>query len=327
MNKYDRMEEEEKSSLKVVAFCAVVFSTVSVTACLVTFPLVFQYVQTLQATVQGEVAYCKSRSRDMWKEMMQMDTSDSDSGPETGLDVLLRVTRQVDEQCCTCQQGPAGPAGQPGRDGNPGAAGNDGAPGGPGRDAEIREELLPVPPQCPCVQIPGGSGPPGPKGNDGPPGDAGAPGLDGRPGQRDLLDHPDSPDSPDALDRRDHPENPDSSALESDHQQADLERTDALDNPDSLAAPEREARTETMDHPVSLAVLATVAHPAAMENLASPEIPDNLALLEVAITAHRPVWLPDIKLEKQPVVDKVVSVLLLLVASVQQNNSSKLSRC
>lgn len=147
------------------------------------------------------------------------------------------------------------------------------------------------------------------------------------PAQRDLLDHPDSPDSPDALDRRDHPENPDSSALESDHQQADLERTDALDNPDSLAAPEREARTETMDHPVSLAVLATVAHPAAMENLASPEIPDNLALLEVAITAHRPVWLPDIKLDLQPVVDKVVSVLLLLVASVQQNNSSKLSRC
>lgn len=40
------------SSLKPIAFAAVVFSTVAVTACLLTFPMVFHYVQTLQATVQ-----------------------------------------------------------------------------------------------------------------------------------------------------------------------------------------------------------------------------------------------------------------------------------
>lgn len=57
---YDRMDkDEDKGSLRAVAFCAVVFSTVAVTACLITFPLVFHYVQTLQATVQGEVHYCK----------------------------------------------------------------------------------------------------------------------------------------------------------------------------------------------------------------------------------------------------------------------------
>lgn len=54
-------EPLRKGSLKAVAFGAVVFSTVAVTACLITFPLVFQYVQTLQATVQAEVEFCKVR--------------------------------------------------------------------------------------------------------------------------------------------------------------------------------------------------------------------------------------------------------------------------
>ncbi|KAI1703348.1 cuticle collagen 14 [Ditylenchus destructor] len=63
----------QKGSLRPIAFAAVVFSTVSTTACLLTFPLVFHYVQTLQATVQGEVEYCKSRSRDMWREMVDVE--------------------------------------------------------------------------------------------------------------------------------------------------------------------------------------------------------------------------------------------------------------
>jgi hypothetical protein len=48
-----------KSSLKIVAFCAVVFSTVSVAACFITLPLVFDYVQRLQANVRSEVDFCK----------------------------------------------------------------------------------------------------------------------------------------------------------------------------------------------------------------------------------------------------------------------------
>lgn len=47
-----QMSSEKKGSLRGVAFAAVVFSTVAVSACLITFPLVFHYVQTLQATVQ-----------------------------------------------------------------------------------------------------------------------------------------------------------------------------------------------------------------------------------------------------------------------------------
>jgi len=55
-----------------VAFTAIVFSTVAVTGCLLAFPLVFHYIQTLEASVQNELDFCKSRSRDMWNEMMDI---------------------------------------------------------------------------------------------------------------------------------------------------------------------------------------------------------------------------------------------------------------
>ncbi|VDD86142.1 unnamed protein product, partial [Enterobius vermicularis] len=106
---------EKKTSLRSVAFVAVVFSTVALTACIFTFPMVFHYIQTLQATVQGEIEYCKTRSRDMWREMIDMSPEEADDG----LNIILRTTRQAEAMCCTCQQGPPGP---------------DGAPGIPGKD-------------------------------------------------------------------------------------------------------------------------------------------------------------------------------------------------
>uniref|UniRef100_A0A1I7XH27 Col_cuticle_N domain-containing protein n=1 Tax=Heterorhabditis bacteriophora TaxID=37862 RepID=A0A1I7XH27_HETBA len=170
--------DEKKGSLRGVAFAAVVFSTVAVSACLITFPLVFHYVQTLQATVQGEVEYCKSRSRDMWREMVEV----APEGPEDSLDILIRATRQAEAQCCTCQQGPPGPDGQPGTPGNDGAPGiGPGEPGPPGPDAELHDRLLPVPPQCPCQAAPGVPGPSGPPGQDGAPGQPGPNGNDGGP--------------------------------------------------------------------------------------------------------------------------------------------------
>ena len=166
MVEYEKMKDggERKGSLRMVAFTAVAFSTVAVTACLFTFPLVFQYVQTLQANVMGDVDYCKSRSRDMWKEMLELQSAEAAGGePSDSLSSLLRVTRQADDQCCTCQQGPPGPPGPPGGDGNDGRPGEDGGRGGPGIDAQPGDVLLPIPPQCPCEAIPGPRGPPGPR--------------------------------------------------------------------------------------------------------------------------------------------------------------------
>jgi hypothetical protein len=58
------MEDEkqalyQRQSLKPVAFAATVFSTVSVTACLITFPLILHYVQTLESNVQLDLDFCK----------------------------------------------------------------------------------------------------------------------------------------------------------------------------------------------------------------------------------------------------------------------------
>ncbi len=105
MVEYDRMEKEEKGSLRTVAFSAVVFSTVAVTACLITFPMVFHYIQTLQATVQGEVEYCKARSKDMWREMLEIQQNrryQPEEGPALD-NFLTRVSRQAPDTCC-CQQ-------------------------------------------------------------------------------------------------------------------------------------------------------------------------------------------------------------------------------
>jgi hypothetical protein len=83
------MEVTKKRSLRPVAFCAVAFSTVSVLACVITLPLVYNYVQSVQSFMQNEVDFCKSRSRDMWKEMVQLQAF---SGPTT------RKARQTYEE-------------------------------------------------------------------------------------------------------------------------------------------------------------------------------------------------------------------------------------
>ncbi|CAJ0565412.1 unnamed protein product, partial [Mesorhabditis spiculigera] len=81
--------EPQKSSSAGDAFSGGRLPPLAMTACLLAFPLVFHYVQTLQAHVQGEVEYRKSGSRDMWKSMGEMGSE----GPEDALDALVRVTR------------------------------------------------------------------------------------------------------------------------------------------------------------------------------------------------------------------------------------------
>lgn len=52
-------EKEERPSLRPVAFAAVVFSTVALTSCLLTFPMILHYVQTLESQVQLDLEYCQ----------------------------------------------------------------------------------------------------------------------------------------------------------------------------------------------------------------------------------------------------------------------------
>jgi len=300
MVEYDQMEKHRETSspsLRVVAFTAVVFSTVAVTTCLMTFPLVFHYVQTLQATIQGEVDFCKSRSRDMWKEMLDIHQGGSPSGDrENRLDSFLRSARQAAvAQCCTCQRGPPGAAGDPGRDGKDGNPGTDGEAGGPGQDAKPDDHFLPVPPQCDCYAPPGGPGEPGPAGPAGGPGDAGASGGDGQPGAQGPPGPPGAPGKAGA----DGPKGPTGDA--------GVQRKEPRDQPAHSANPVHQAPQDQRDQPVAQEKMAVQAQLDPTATLAAqvplanqvPQVPQEKMVpqvpLALAPTAHQLVWLQVIK--------------------------------
>ncbi|CAK5013148.1 unnamed protein product [Meloidogyne enterolobii] len=172
----NKFKNNKKRKLRNAAFISVVFSTFSVTACLLSFPLVFHYIQKLQASVQGEVDYCKIREKDMWQQMVEVELATIDLEEGTlqntekdflplgffGLNERRRREAVDDSLCCTCQQGPPGPDGPPGEPGKDGAPGEGPGPAGPpGKDAELHDRVLPVPPQCPCQAPPGPMGPSG----------------------------------------------------------------------------------------------------------------------------------------------------------------------
>ncbi|VDD96926.1 unnamed protein product, partial [Enterobius vermicularis] len=118
-------------SLRAVAFVSVVISTVSVLSCVITLPLVYNHIQSVQTFMQNEAGFCKTRSMDMWKEMMQLKlvvtipaanrtkrqyaADKIDIGADEGVGPLAGGS------CCSCQVGPPGPPGPPGRDGRPGS--------------------------------------------------------------------------------------------------------------------------------------------------------------------------------------------------------------
>lgn len=133
---------QKRRSLRPVAICAVAFATISVLACAITLPIVYNHIQSVQSFMQNEVDFCKvlsiffsffthlfcfqTRSRDMWKEMVQIQSV-------SGLPVIATVDRTkrqtaYDAQalghqgaapgtagnpqggsCCSCQVGPPGP--------------------------------------------------------------------------------------------------------------------------------------------------------------------------------------------------------------------------
>ncbi|VDK51780.1 unnamed protein product [Anisakis simplex] len=131
------MQKQEQSpvkrrSLRPVAFAAVAFSTISVISCIITLPIIYSHIQNVQSFMQNEVDFCKTRAREMWKEMVQLQAV-VDIPPSTPNSRLKRQysadqihgsdvnsSPSSGGSCCQCQIGPPGPPGPPGRDGRPG---------------------------------------------------------------------------------------------------------------------------------------------------------------------------------------------------------------
>lgn len=55
----NNLKFQKLPTLKPVAFAATVFSTVAITSCLITFPLILHYIQTLESNVQLDLDFCK----------------------------------------------------------------------------------------------------------------------------------------------------------------------------------------------------------------------------------------------------------------------------
>lgn len=65
MTEYEKMQaqEDDHRNIRMVAFVAVVISTVAVVAAVITLPMLYQYVQTLQSHMMEEVDFCKVRDQ------------------------------------------------------------------------------------------------------------------------------------------------------------------------------------------------------------------------------------------------------------------------
>ncbi|GMT28237.1 hypothetical protein PFISCL1PPCAC_19534, partial [Pristionchus fissidentatus] len=158
-----------------MAFSAVVLSTSTIIFSILLMPLVYQNVQKIHSSLQSDTAFCKSRNRDLWTELLTIsllrsghttnrskrevneeksaDEESTDDGRwlfghfvkaadviehnnnPTGSGYGAAPIPQAQPQCCPCVQGPAGPAGHPGSDGADGADGNPGEDGPNGVDS------------------------------------------------------------------------------------------------------------------------------------------------------------------------------------------------
>ncbi|KAI6180213.1 Col-cuticle-N domain-containing protein [Aphelenchoides besseyi] len=200
---------EEKRSLRPVAICAVAFATISVLACAITLPIVYNHIQSVQSFMQNEFDFCKVSLHPLlsviviigldeierhvscsggvvdsiackWKEMVQIQTV---SGLPT-VATMDRTRRQTyDAQPAYSHGSALGMSGNP--QGGSCCTCQVGPPGPPA--AGKRRSLIAGP--AAETAVPKMStrssrtpGPPGPKGLSGPQGEAGLPERDGIPG-------------------------------------------------------------------------------------------------------------------------------------------------
>ncbi|VDN33594.1 unnamed protein product [Cylicostephanus goldi] len=95
--------EAEAVTLRRVAFVGVAISTVATLVCVVSVPLLYNYMQHMQSIMQSEVDFCKSRSGNIWREITR--TQVSVVGFIANLLLILKVANNLTNNwgpCCLC---------------------------------------------------------------------------------------------------------------------------------------------------------------------------------------------------------------------------------
>ncbi|ULU08395.1 hypothetical protein L3Y34_019522 [Caenorhabditis briggsae] len=177
----EKQKLAEIESLKKVAFFGISVATIATLVAIVATPMMYNYLQHVQSSLQNEVEFCRHRTDGLWDEFSRFEVV---HGKETRIKRRARAFGAESYStgagggggggCCSCGIGAAGPPGPPGADGNPGTDGAAGNPGQAGADAEAA--AAPTAADF-CFDCP--PGPAGPAGNAGPPGPPGGPGAPG----------------------------------------------------------------------------------------------------------------------------------------------------
>ncbi|TKR70325.1 hypothetical protein L596_022366 [Steinernema carpocapsae] len=222
MDSDPKKQTREAESLRKLAFFGVCVSTVATLTAIVAVPMVYNYMQSVQSTLQEEVDFCHHRSSGLWEEYARLKPviggrlkrSDyrraygstsyngygavdvgvaNDAVVAAGQGSTRRSARKrreartaasnaVPTEDDFCFDCPPGPAGPAGAPGPKGPNGNVGPQGQDGAPGAPGQ--------------PGQQGPAGPKGNAGSPGNAGTAGAPGKVIEKPGTDGPPGPAGP-----------------------------------------------------------------------------------------------------------------------------------
>ncbi|KAM3718217.1 Cuticle collagen [Dirofilaria immitis] len=170
------LEYDDCRHMRRITFFAIVLSTVAVISSIITLPMLYSFIQTLENHLLHETHFCKSRSRDLLSEITALQIGkkffnrikrewlfgkwipgnlydntqnvnkyfDGTSSNKYEAIPVSRIAESdsmsnvnYNNECCTCYVGVVGPPGPEGEEGKKGMDGYPGKDGKPGKDSRI----------------------------------------------------------------------------------------------------------------------------------------------------------------------------------------------